>query len=157
MRMPSKEPRYNWGNLMMHVFILYFYFIGHLLSPRVVIENSAFEDMRRIDVTMVGCQLLLCLYLVGVSLEKLQQLWEQAKVQVAAEHRANEAASASARRLDLVTEASDHAESLGAHFPSSRALRDLLATLERPSITDASSAEEEGNVFNPLASQTTEL
>eukprot|EP01046_Picozoa_sp_COSAG06_P040729 COSAG06_NODE_4957_length_3832_cov_14.437450_6_plen_74_part_00 len=47
MRMPSKEPRYNWGNLMMHVFILYFYFIGHLLSPRVVTENSAFELQRR--------------------------------------------------------------------------------------------------------------
>jgi hypothetical protein len=155
MRMPSKEPRYNWGNLVMHVFILCFYFIGHLLSPRVVTENSAFEDMWRIDVTMVGSQLFLCVYLLGVSFEKLQQLWNQAKVQVAAEHRAKEVAAASSRRLDtLDVEASDHAESLGAHFPT-----DLSVLLARThyserwtATTDTSATEEEGPVdfVNPL-------
>ena len=68
MRMPSKEPRYNWGNLAMHVIMMYFYFVGLLLSPRVGREDSAFEDVDLIDRTLVGCQLLLCLYLVGVSL-----------------------------------------------------------------------------------------
>lgn len=142
--MPSKEPRYNWGNLIMHVFILYFYFIAHLQSPRVEKGNSAFDDSEALDVTLVGCQVLLCLYLVFVSFEKVIEIWGQAKQQVAAEERAKAKANAQIRRISMRdhTGASDHAENLSAHFPS-----DLSILLTRAHLQNETDAEEANPVF----------
>ena len=45
---PSLEPRYNFGNIMMHVVIIYFYVVSLLLNPRVNIRDSAVDSIFRI-------------------------------------------------------------------------------------------------------------
>eukprot|EP01043_Picozoa_sp_COSAG02_P046779 COSAG02_NODE_4411_length_5386_cov_8.551352_1_plen_1421_part_00 len=88
--LPSKEPRYNVGNICMHIIILYFYIVSLLLNPRVNMKDSALNNLNVIDTSLVVTQLGLVFYLLLVSFWKMQQLWVQAKEQVHAEREAEE-------------------------------------------------------------------
>jgi hypothetical protein len=87
---PSLEPRYNFGNIMMHVVIIYFYVVSLLLNPRVNIHDSAVDSIKMIDGSLVVAQLTLLAYLIWVSFEKLVDMYEKAKLQVTAEREAEE-------------------------------------------------------------------
>jgi hypothetical protein len=88
--LPSKEPRYNVGNILMHIIIIYFYIVSLLLNPRVNMQDSALNNLNVIDASLVVTQLGLVLFLLLVSFWKMQQLWVQAKQQVKAEREAEE-------------------------------------------------------------------
>jgi len=85
---PSLEPRYNMGNILMHLVIIYFYVMSMMLNPRVNIHDSAIDRIEFIDYSLVWTQFLLLLYLIWVSFEKLKDMHEKAKVQVVAEREA---------------------------------------------------------------------
>ena len=103
---PSKTPQYNFGNLVMHVIIIYFYIISLLLNPRVNLQDSAVDNVDAIDASLVITQSVLCIFLLLVSFMKMSQLWGQAKAQVHAERAAE----------DLVQEHVEYFEQLRVHF-----------------------------------------
>ncbi len=103
---PAAEPRYNFGNMMMHILIVYFYIISLLLNPRVNLQDSAVDNVKWIDTSLVLTQSALLIFLVLVSFQKLAQLWRQAKEQVRAERAAEQ----------LVEEHVEHFEQLRLHF-----------------------------------------
>jgi hypothetical protein len=103
---PSKTPQYNFGNLIMHVIIIYFYIISLLLNPRVNLQDSAIDNVVAIDASLVITQSALFIFLLLVSFKKMSQLWVQAKAQVQAERAAE----------DLVEEHVEYFEQLRVHF-----------------------------------------
>ena len=88
--LPSKEPRYNVGNILMHIIIVYFYIVSLLLNPRLNMQDSALDNLNVIDASLVLTQLGLVFFLLLVSFWKMQQLWVQANEQVHAEREAEE-------------------------------------------------------------------
>ena len=87
---PQLEPRYNTGQVLMHVFIICFFIVSLLLNPRLDIKDSAVDNLEIVDNCLIASQIMLVLYLVLVSFEKMAQLWEQAKAQVEAELKAEQ-------------------------------------------------------------------
>ena len=87
---PCTEPRYNFGNILMHIMILYFFILTLLLNPRLDIKESAVANLKLIDISLVISQIVLVVYLVFVSFQKIARMWNDAKRQVAAEQLAEQ-------------------------------------------------------------------
>jgi predicted RNase H-like HicB family nuclease len=75
----------------MHAIVLYFFVITLLLNPRLDVKESAVANLDRLDLTLVGSQIVLVLYLIYVSFQKIAEQWAQAKTQVKAEQLAQQA------------------------------------------------------------------
>lgn len=123
MYLPTTTPQYNAAYLIMHVIIIYFYIISLLLNPRVNLQDSAINNIEWIDASLVVTQCGLLMFMLFVSFVKVRDLWEQAKVQVAAE-RAAEA---------LMKEKTQHFQQLRRHFSD-----EVATVLTRVHLSDVS-------------------
>jgi hypothetical protein len=67
--MPSKEPRYNIANIMVHCEILCFYIVGLLLNPRLNTTGTSF-DTDLITVILIGSQAFVFVWVTGIAVQK---------------------------------------------------------------------------------------
>eukprot|EP01046_Picozoa_sp_COSAG06_P009966 COSAG06_NODE_533_length_14542_cov_17.021325_10_plen_685_part_00 len=96
----------NRGNIIMQVFIVYFYVVSLLLNPRVNLQDSAIDNIMWIDASLVATQCSLFLYFLHGSLQRLPSLWVAARSAVVAEQEAEA----------LVEEHVQHFEHLRVYF-----------------------------------------
>lgn len=78
---PWLEHRFNVGNVLMHMLLLYVYMISLLLNPRLAgaMEGSIINNTSMIDASLVISQLALFAFLAVCSFEGLTDLWHQAQ------------------------------------------------------------------------------